>query len=240
MESPINFKLKPGGSCVEEIDLNLLYDLTVAGKYFISAKRKVMEPTGKWSPTEAESNRLEITIDDSLLPHTTGEFAAHPYTMRVPRFADFDGHTPDLVYASIRTYEEMVADLIRQARTVRNASGKSMLFYMLGNLHTTAAIPTLLSNIDFDVAGLGKRGDDLRAYPAAEELIRIGSAVVDPIVAALGEEKDETRRKLMVGVLRHVLGADTAEVVLQNALHSSRGDVKQRLELAKGLLKVGR
>jgi hypothetical protein len=235
----VSSKLKPGESRDDQIDLALLYDLTVAGRYFVSAKRKVSKPNGEWSSVDAVSNKLEIIIDESLLSQTTGEFAARPYTIRIPRFADFNAHTPSIVYASIKTYEALVDDLVRQATEVRDSEGKRFIFDFLGGTHATAAIPMLLSQIDFDRTGLGRlgrHGDNLDAYPAEEALETIGIPAVGPIVDALGEEKDLTRRKLMVSVLRRVLGKDVAKLVLQKALESSVRDVHKRLEQAIDVL----
>ncbi len=237
----IVFRLKSGESRDEQIDLNLLYDLTIAGKYFVTAQRKVMKPDGKWSPIDVVSNKLEIIIDESLLSQTTGEFEARPYTIRIPRFANFNARTPTIVYASMRTYDALVDDLIRQAREIRDKDGKDFILYLLGEMHATAAIPTLLSQIDFDSTGNGNHGNNLHCYSAEGALTRIGISAVDPIIDALGEEQDETRRKLMVSVLFHALGKAGAELVLQQAIDSSLPDVRKRYEQARdGLNRKGR
>ncbi len=237
--SGITFTLKPGESRDEQVDLNLVYDMTVAGKYRVRAKRKVQTAAGDWSPTECVSNDLEITVDDSLLSQTTGEFAARAYTIRVPRFAEhYDGNTGEVALDSIRTYRAIVADLIGQAREMRHRPGDQDIQNMLGWFRAEAAVPMLLSEID-DEPGVSMTGVKLDLVsPASSHLVSIGNPAVKPIIKELGVETSDTRRKLMVRVLRDVLGDDVADFALQRESKYATEEQKRLYAKARALLDV--
>ena len=55
-------KISPGGEIRDDVNLTEFFDTSSPGKYVVSAKRKVLTPGIKWSPTEALSNKLEITV----------------------------------------------------------------------------------------------------------------------------------------------------------------------------------
>jgi hypothetical protein len=57
--------LKPGQQIFAEIDLSRLVDISVPGKYGLSVSRFVLK-SGTKQGAKAESNELEIVIDDAL------------------------------------------------------------------------------------------------------------------------------------------------------------------------------
>ena len=108
--------------------------------------------------------------------------------------------------------------------------------YLLGELRADEAVPALLTLIDFE--GVPDHNSNRRRarwgrYPASEALAKIGSPAVGPVTAALGDESGETRRKLMVRVLRDILGSDTANFVLQRAVDSANGTKAANYKQAK-------
>ena len=58
--------LKPGEETRVELELSRLFDFTLAGKYTVSVERSVWKNGALSSTVKAVSNKLEITVDESL------------------------------------------------------------------------------------------------------------------------------------------------------------------------------
>jgi hypothetical protein len=68
--------LRPGEETnFGDVVLTRLYDLTLAGKYTVSAKMKVLKPGDEFAKTDALSNNLEFTVSDTPYAQKSGEQA---------------------------------------------------------------------------------------------------------------------------------------------------------------------
>ena len=253
--------LRPGEVDSTRRCLTEWYDITFPGKYTVTAIRMI-QPPGKANGelparVEAVSNKLEITIDESVRWAEAKAKAIEKdraerdkellrlYCLRIPRGPWPARLVPDKeVDATLAAYDRAVADLLREAERGPISDTRIYAFYLLGELRARAAVPTLVAAINFEPADASYRKfvrglhPGWGRYPAQEALVKIGSPAVAPILAALGKEEGAIRRELMVGVLRKVLGKDVAELVLQKALEAAAPAEKARYEQAKALLKA--
>ena len=261
--SGVTKKLRPGEELVSSEGLSRWFDVTLAGKYTVTAGRVLLyrrkNANGEQPPpVEAVSNKIEFAIDESVLGREEQERAAEKeraerdmallrhYLLGIPRH-DWPAYlaADEEVRATVAAYDKAVADLLRAAARSAGSDARIYIFYLLGELRAEAAVPTLVTAIDFEPVdadyseSVRSRQARLGPYPAQEALVKIGSPAVGPIVAALGKEDGATRRELMVGVLREVLGRGVAEFALQKALESAPPAEKARYEQAKALLKAG-
>ena len=82
-----------------------------------------MKPNGDWSPTEAVSNKLEITVDEKQRYDYRGDKSAQEpgrqYEMRIPDFDRTRSHVEEATDAPVKAYNGAVADLMRQATNAK-------------------------------------------------------------------------------------------------------------------------
>jgi hypothetical protein len=241
MGSHASRKLKPNGEVSDEIVLTWYYDFSRAGKYLVSAKKKVVKADGSLSPAEATSNKLAVTVDESLRYRNRGDQEAHEpqgcaYLLRIPDFDKTLWHVENPADSPIKVYDEAAADLIRQSQNAKTNNARVYSIYLLGEFRAKAAVPALLRAADTVAA----RADNYKPghprwgrFPAREALAKIGSPAVEPVIDALADQASPARRKLMVGVLRDILGKDVAEFIVKKAADSATGRKKTNYEEAR-------
>ncbi len=230
--------LKPDEDIADETVLSWFFDFSRSGKYTITAKRKVMKANGDWSSVEAVSNRLTISVDEELRyrsqagPHDP---PSRQYTISIPDFDVSRWHMDADIDAPVKARAAVAADLIAQAQKGKTRNARTYGVYLLGELRADEAVPTLLTLIDFE--GVPDHNSNSRharwgRYPACEALAKIGSPAVGLLVGDLADEGSASRRRLVVGTLRDILGKDVAEFVLKKADNSATGPRKANYEQA--------
>jgi hypothetical protein len=215
--------LKPGEEFVSGVNLSRLYDLSTAGKYVITAKKKLSKNGDENSQVEATSNKFELTVVEpyaSSEKKSDADVIGQPYEMKIPAFDIPQSAIDGSVEAPLMALHAATANLIEQLHNTRENETILQCAYMLGEMRATAAIPALVAKIEFKAARADNRKPGAprwKRFPAEEALVKIGNPAVNPIVLALAVEEDRTRRKLMVEVLCGVLGKDVADFVLKKA-----------------------
>jgi hypothetical protein len=245
MSRPTTITLKPGEEFARAVALSSLYDLSTAGEYVVSARRKVSSPRDENVEVEAASNTLRLTLQEPYIPlkaSVGSEVIGQSYAIKVPALNVSQVGLDKAVETSLRAIDAAIADLIQQMKHGHDNEAVLQSAYMLGEMRAKAAVPALLAIIDFKAG----RSDDYqigvlrwKLYPAEEALVKIGNPAVGPITAALATEEDAARRKLMVAVLRDVLSKDVADFVLKKAADSATGRKKANYEQARRDLQAG-
>lgn len=163
------------------------------------------------------------------------------YILRAPDFRSQSAEKLDqTVEQIVSTHRQVSADAIRQLRDGNlSDDGKLYAVYLLGELRATAAVTTLLENIDLKATrgdlkgGIGRWG----MYPAQEALSKVGTPAVQMILDLLPAERSELRRQLMCMVITDVEGKEFGGTLVKLRLEQEADPSRRaNLELALRLL----
>ena len=170
-----------------------------------------------------------------LIAGDESEIAVAKYVMAIPPFDRVQRkERDDGANAVIEAYYRTTENLLGQLRRARTNEQKTIVIYLLGELRAKAAIADLVAIIDFRAAyfdlktGFARWGE----YPAQQALAEIGSPCLSPVLHALGKEKNELRRQLLVKVLQDVYGPKTCLLVLDDAAKSGPAEARENYEEA--------
>jgi hypothetical protein len=195
------------------------------------------------SPPWPGKGRPETEMERSERRYLAGfrDTPCRVYSMRVPQFDIAGLVDSEAAGAPAATYDQIVADLVRQATNARTNQGRILCINLLGELRAKRAVPVILAAIENLPAGPEPgfaEGPALLGHAALEALASIGSPAVSPVVNALGKETNGARRRLLAAVLSDILGRDVAEFVLQKAHDGAAKTEKTNYEEASAALKA--
>jgi hypothetical protein len=135
---------------------------------------------------------------------------------------------------------DLLGALLKQLGTSPSKQVQASAIYLIGRNRLADGVEELTRRIDFDPGTPVQRGPEplWEKYPAMEALITIGQPSIKPVVELLATESNDLRRNLAVKVVRYVVGAETAEFILQRAqAASSDAGRRSRLDDALGRLR---
>ncbi len=180
-----------------------------------------------------------LLVAGVLLGKEEGEMKVTEYVLAWPRFDTVSAKNGDKALSeSVEAYYKAGHNLSIQLRESKTNVAKTYAIYLLGTLRAKQAVRDLVKVIDFktELVEPALRISRWRSYPAKTALSQIGMPSVGPVVKALGKEDNETRRNLMLSVLREVLDKDIAKFVIQKAIKTAKDDEKLRYEKALSIL----
>lgn len=175
----------------------------------------------------------------ALLMSLTGntKVAAKDILFSIPDFTTASEKQGDDAAAQLlQSFDKLTGELIRQLEDHKSsANAKTLAAYLLGELSARRAVGILADNIDLKAPRVDLKDREGRwgEYPAQEALHKIGVPAAAEVVVRLRTEKNELRRKLMVGVIRGVYGDDLGRVFVQKRLDKEADPLhKENLTLA--------
>lgn len=105
--------------------------------------------------------------------------------------------------------------------------------YLLGMYRMEQAVGSLSKYIALEAeTGIEKHSALWDRYPVVEALIRIGNPAVPEMLKNIETSQDKKVRELSARVIRYVMGADIAKIVLQSAMQDKSDSVKVNFKAA--------
>jgi hypothetical protein len=183
-----------------------------------------------------------------LLWSTHGQAATtKPGPGKEPMFAELESESAEnrrgaaeKILAARLEVGQQVGDLLVKYLAVPDREGTAKdLMLLLGKLRATEQIPLLVRSLTFKAFYRSTKRpqtvEDL--YPAVQALADIGAPAIDAVLARIEHEDDEEVHRVAAAVLRGILGAPRAKLILDNAVRTNRApEVKSRLTKAVKLL----
>jgi HEAT repeat protein len=132
----------------------------------------------------------------------------------------------------------LIEDLIRQVRSVKDHDKLIRICFLLGEYRATEAVAELASRITLEdkerAKGRLRKLPLWGRYPAQEALVKIGTHATPNMLGILTTSDDELTRQLAAEVVRDVYGREVARVVIEQAL-AKQTDAQKRKRLDEAL-----
>jgi HEAT repeat protein len=195
------------------------------------------------------SSSFTFALALGLLWSTLGGAATtKPGPRKDPMLTELESESADVRRAAVekivgsqRETSQKVADLLTKylAAPGREGTAKDLIL-LLGKLRAVDHVPLLVRALTFKVFYRNtKRPQTIEdLYPAVQALADIGGPAIDPVLARMQHEDGEEVQRTGAAVLRAILGASRAKLILESAIQSTRSrETKARLTQAVKLLK---
>jgi hypothetical protein len=165
-----------------------------------------------------------------------GSFATSPVSAgspKIPVFRDLDDKAAsDAADALVENYHTTEKELTSQMDSGKtSASRKLLLIYVLGEMRSSWAVPSLVGIVDFPAPFLKGLPSDISPwghYPAVDALTSIGNPSVTRIIDVLSTETNPLRMQLMFTVIYQVEGNKRGRIDIEDALATTKDDSAKR------------